>query len=243
MSVIAAINKARASIGHIAKGSVAKAEGKKDNLGYTYQGWEDVLPAVRSACDEAGLIILPSIKNHTTTVTERPAKDWNGNDVIKSSYRTEVVMEFVLLAEGGEPLTMTWAGEAIDTGDKGMQKAATSATKYFLLKLFQVPTKEDATHDPDAVASHDTSTVKAPAPAKPTPPKKNITPQVLDIYNVLKRDGDTPDQLKAKKADAEDYWKLVVSTAEGKKADPAEYWDSLVTEHGGILQAIKAITG
>ena len=42
-----------------------------------------------------------------------------------------------------------WTGESLDTQDKGITKAATSAEKYFLMKTFVISTG-DAKDDPDS---------------------------------------------------------------------------------------------
>lgn len=215
-----AIADVRASIGHIAKGS--KAGG---SLGYTYQGWEDVLPAVRHACDEAGLVILPSIKSSETTIGQTK----NGG----TSYRTTVVMEFVLGAAGSpDTAVMTWAGEAIDTGDKGLQKAATSATKYFLLKLFQIATKEDAGHDPDAIANPEKESAKSSKPkAETTDPVLLVTKA---IYRSMVLEGDSKEALNAKSRDAKAVMEqFIIKHPQNAKAILTEWLDHAQgdTEH------------
>ncbi len=51
--------------------------------------------------------------------------------------KTIVDMEYIFAdGETGAIWTCTWTGEAIDSQDKGIAKAATSALKYFLLKTF-----------------------------------------------------------------------------------------------------------
>lgn len=57
---------------------------------------------------------------------------------------TKVKMEFTLAdLETGEVLKSTYWGEGQDKGDKGLYKAYTGATKYFLMKTFLIPTGDD----------------------------------------------------------------------------------------------------
>lgn len=62
---------------------------------------------------------------------------------------TKVKMEFTLAdTETGETLKSVYWGEGQDRGDKGLYKAYTGATKYFLMKTFLIPTGDDPEGDP-----------------------------------------------------------------------------------------------
>lgn len=61
---------------------------------------------------------------------------------------TKVQMEFTLAdIETGEVLKSVYWGEGQDKGDKGLYKAYTGATKYFLMKTFLIPTGDDPEGD------------------------------------------------------------------------------------------------
>ena len=62
----------------------------------------------------------------------------------------------------------TWAGEASDYGDKGINKAETAGTKYFLMRLFNISEKGD--EDADA---------QTPAEMKETRPASKFSRQTL----------------------------------------------------------------
>jgi|GEM_PF-4547377 len=60
----------------------------------------------------------------------------------------------------GATITTRWTGEAADSQDKGINKAATAALKYWLLKTFLISTGDE---DPDAVpAPESPPTLDAP---------------------------------------------------------------------------------
>lgn len=76
-----------------------------------------------------------------------------------------VHFEFMLVdSESGETKTCTWSAEANDGQDKGINKCATAALKYWLLKTFIISTGDD----PEAEIS-------APTP-KTTPKPKTVPP-------------------------------------------------------------------
>lgn len=61
---------------------------------------------------------------------------------------TKVEMEFTLFdLESGEMLKSIYWGEGQDKNDKGLYKAYTGATKYFLMKTFLIPTGDDPEQD------------------------------------------------------------------------------------------------
>ena len=107
---------------------------------YQYSSESDVLAAYNPAMNKAGLLVLPSvIASH-----EKPIKTGAGKD----SCITSIVMEFTLAHVGGAvwPDKLRWEAQGEDGQDKGIAKAITSGTKYFLTSLFQA---EKGT-DPDA---------------------------------------------------------------------------------------------
>ena len=128
--------------------------GKNATYGYAYSSEADVLAAYNPAMNEAGLIVLPAVlESH-----ERPVRTSRGGE----SCVTRVVMEFTLAHRDGDvwPVPLRWEASGEDAQDKGLAKAITSATKYFLTSLFQA---EKGT-DPDAAPG------TAPPSPRPSPP-------------------------------------------------------------------------
>lgn len=117
---------------------------------YDYASESDVLSAYNPAMNEAGLIVLPAVlESH-----ERQIQTKSGGETTL----TRVVMEFTLAHKDGDvwPVPLRWEAQGEDSQDKGLAKAVTSATKYFLTSLFQA---EKGT-DPDADSGEGTK--KAP---------------------------------------------------------------------------------
>lgn len=146
------------TVGHIEKGSA----GPGGQISYKFQKWDDVLPRLRDACIEHGLWVIPSVhtieKIETTNKNGTVMADWN------------LGLEFTIIdCETGAQLKAQWVGESADSGDKGAQKAATSGTKYWLLKTFMIPSAE--------VDDNDGTTVeRGKAPPKPVPANEEVRP-------------------------------------------------------------------
>ena len=93
------------------------------------------------------VIILNEVLDYTVTekVTE---KTYNGQKTVSILYYTRAKIKFHFLAVDGSEVTTTNVGEAMDSGDKGMNKAMSAALKYALLQMFLIPTAEEK--DPDS---------------------------------------------------------------------------------------------
>jgi len=135
-SVAGAILKVSFSVGKITK------NGTNDHFKFKYQAWDDVLPEVRNACVEHGLTVVPNV-----------------TQIITGVKKVTVMVNFILLC-GDDRLEVGFAGEANDNDDKAIQKAITSATKYFFLKTFMIPCQGDV--DPDGLGEDKPKTERAP---------------------------------------------------------------------------------
>jgi hypothetical protein len=107
--------------------------GLNTHFKFKYQAWDDVLPAVKIACVEHNLAVVPEVK-----------------DVLRDGKKVTVLMNYHLLS-GDSSMVVSYAGEALDNDDKAIQKAITSATKYFYLKTFMIPIEGE--EDPDGSAA------------------------------------------------------------------------------------------
>jgi len=132
---------------------------EKDNQGhgFKYVSSSQVLNAIRAAMDEVGLLLMPqvaetAVRDHTT----QQGKSW---------YFTELTMHYtwVNAEKPDETIPVSWYGQGLDDGEKGVGKALTYAEKYLILKTFNVPTDKD---DPDAHA----------APEREQPPRRQEPP-------------------------------------------------------------------
>ena len=135
---------AMGSITHI------KKEGTNAHFKYQFAQDSDVLHACRNALMENGISLIPSMKL---------AKE-------QLDGRTRVCVTFLLTdCETGHQEIFSWAGEATAQDDKSINKAATSAVKYALLKLFLIPTGEDPDADAGVVATSQKPSKAAASPA------------------------------------------------------------------------------
>lgn len=133
-AILKALNDVMAKVAYVQK------TGKNNFHGYKYASEADVLEKLRPALIEAGLILIPSIKNISDI-------DTNGN--------TNITVEYTLAHKDGEiwPEKIVAVGCGNDrnkqglVGDKGIYKALTGANKYLLFKLFQIETGDDPEND------------------------------------------------------------------------------------------------
>lgn len=108
---------------------------------YNYIEYGVVAGRIRELFDEYKLIIVPQVLDYKT-------------DEIKSKYDTTgyhyvIVMKFTIIngEDNADRIESTWLGESADYGDKGINKAETSGTKYFLMRLFNVSEKGEEEAD------------------------------------------------------------------------------------------------
>lgn len=148
-----------------------KKRGKNPYFGYEYVMAEDVFETVRRKLAELGVFVFHSIDS----VERRELKTRQGSATVTS------VAVTITLADGDsdETVSLKWVGEALDNEDKGVQKAATSAVKYALMKLFLVSSGED---DPDSGPAPQNA-----APAPKSDPARNQDACRLEGGKVLRR--------------------------------------------------------
>lgn len=111
---------------------------------YKFVSDASVYHTVRQLMVEHGIALFASM---TAVEQERfvTGTDKYGNE--KDKWHTRARFEFTLVdSESGETNTCTWFAESEDSADKGVNKCATAALKYWLLKTFIIPTGDD----PDA---------------------------------------------------------------------------------------------
>jgi hypothetical protein len=107
--------------------------------GFTFVTWDDVAEKVGTLMAERGIVMLPSMPE--CDVVQVGATS-NGKPIYRAT--VTLVYELVNADEPSERATMTWVGSGDDSGDKAIQKAATSGSKYLLLKLFMLGGADDA---------------------------------------------------------------------------------------------------
>lgn len=112
-------------------------EGKQS---YKAVSSDQVLETVRPLLNELKLLLLPEVNRANVIVGSTSSGT--------ARYLTELHMTMTWVdVENGEKLSQQWYAQGVDlAGEKGVGKANTYAEKYYLMKVFHVPTPKD---DPD----------------------------------------------------------------------------------------------
>lgn len=154
--------------------------GFNQHFKYSFVTDADVVDAVRTAMSAEGLALFVSMDS-----VQQEGKRTTANFTITFAD-----------GESGATMSVHWTGEANDTQDKGIAKAATSAVKYALLKAFLISTGDDPDSDNDGpeeqehkkkpVANRIPTAKKKPVPKKSAPkkPKPNNErgPMAVKVY-------------------------------------------------------------
>ena len=121
-------------------GAVDKS-GRNAQQNYAYIEYGVVAGRIRELFDKYHIIIIPSV--------DSVQQDEITNKYGGKGYHYVLTMTFLLInGDDSEDRELaSWTGEASDYGDKGINKAETAGTKYFLMRLFNVSEKGDEDAD------------------------------------------------------------------------------------------------
>jgi len=155
------IGQAIGKIGAIGKDSVATNFSGKTM--YKFRGIDAVYNAINPVMAELGLFIIPEILD----IRREERLSENKKTLIYSI----LTVKYTLFAPDGSSVSGTTVGEAMDSGDKSMNKAMSAALKYFIFQTFVIPTEE--MKDPDAEV-HDLAPVQ---PVRNDNPPAQVTSQ------------------------------------------------------------------
>lgn len=119
------------SIGAVGKSRYAKMP----QGGYNFRGIDDLYNAVQPALIAHGVSIVPVTMN--IAKRETIAREGKG-----ALFYTIVEARYRFYAPDGSYVEATTVGEAMDSGDKGCNKAMSAAMKYALFQVLCIPTEE-----------------------------------------------------------------------------------------------------
>lgn len=162
----------------IMKATKAIAKGQKnEQQNFMFRGIDDIMNELHSIFADNEVFIIPEVVNYE--VQEKISEKSYQGQVKKSiTYYTRARIKFHFTTTDGSEVCTINVGEAMDNGDKGMNKAMSIALKYALLQMLLIPTKEDK--DPDATT---------PPPTRPKTLKElmeSLNPDTeLDKINML----------------------------------------------------------
>lgn len=138
MKVYLAINAVQAELSVM---GITKDRKSESGATFKYRGIDDVYNTVSPLLAKHRLVILPRML--TRAQVERTSSKGG------ALFYTTVEAEFdVVSSEDASKHTIRTFGEAMDSGDKGTNKAMSTAYKYALFQMFAIPTEAD--NDPDA---------------------------------------------------------------------------------------------
>ncbi|AWL27172.1 hypothetical protein DJ533_00370 (plasmid) [Acinetobacter defluvii] len=127
---------------HLAKVGIAKSHSTKSNKNkgnsnfqdYNFRSVDDIYNVVTPLLTENNIVCIPDVKS---TNVEKLVDSYG-----KVSHHTHIEVEYKFLSILDESfVTVTMAGEAKDSTDKGSQKALSNAHKYCYIQMFSIPTK------------------------------------------------------------------------------------------------------
>jgi hypothetical protein len=144
----------------VAKTGIEKNR-KNEQQGYKFRGVDDVYNVLAPVLARHGLVILPRMLSRECV--ERQTQ--RGNALFYITVEAE--FDFVSAHDGSRHTARTY-GEAMDSGDKGTNKAMSAAYKYVTFQTFCIPTEGDN----DADAHTVDAVTPLVEPDRPPPPAK-----------------------------------------------------------------------
>ena len=131
MNIYQRINEVRKAIGYVQKDKSVSTGGGS----YKAVTHDAVTGMVRAALIENGIVIVPSVVSAVFHQKEPEAK--------QRLYEATYQIDFVNVDDPADKITTQQNAHALDNGDKAPGKAMSYATKYAILKLFNIETGED----------------------------------------------------------------------------------------------------
>ena len=125
--------------------AITKSE-KNQQQGFKFRGIDNVMNELHELFAKNEVFILQEVQGFTTE--NRPTKSGGTNTF------TRATVKFKYITTDGSCVETVNVGEAMDSGDKGMNKAMSVALKYSLLQMFLIPTEDQK--DPDATTPEET---------------------------------------------------------------------------------------
>ncbi len=153
---------AQVMIGHI------EPTGSNPSFKYAFTEESEVVRMVAKAFAGVGVVFTASV----LTVIQTPEKTASDRPVMRSL--VHMAMRFTNADDKSDAVSFDWWGEALDSGDKGVNKAIVAAVKYALLKNLLIPKAGD---DAEADAVGDgVQPAAAPRPQRAAAPAPTTAP-------------------------------------------------------------------
>lgn len=162
-------------VGYVPKHGI----GPESQGSYPFARVEDIKDAVREACVAAGVMMHVSMDGREVQLLHGVDRwDKPRTSILATVWGT---LTFVNVDKPDEREAVAIHGQGLDTQDKALSKATTSAVKYGLLNAFTIPTGDD----PDAEGVD----VPTAAPRQQARPAANEPPPYADDGGMYGPDG------------------------------------------------------
>ena len=125
--------------------AITKSE-RNQQQGFKFRGIDNVMNELHELFAKNDVFILQEVQDFA--VEARPTAKGG------TLFYTRAKIKFRYMTTDGSYVETVNVGEAMDSGDKGMNKAMSIALKYSLLQMFLIPTEEQK--DPDATTPEET---------------------------------------------------------------------------------------
>lgn len=162
---------------------------KNQQQGFMFRGIDDIMNELHESFAKNEVFILPVVQSYTTQ--DRPTKSGGTNTY------TRATITFRYMTTDGSFVETTNVGEAMDSGDKGMNKAMSIALKYSLLQMFLIPTEEQK--DPDATTPEDTPYLELALQEIHAAQSKETLMGIWNNYSCLQKDSRFVKEISEKK--------------------------------------------
>ena len=135
------------------KVGAVKKGGTNQQQKYAFIEYAEVAARIRKLLAEYKVAIVPEVESYTASEV---MNKYGGKGF---HYVLNMTFEIINGDDNEDRISKKWVGEAIDYGDKGVNKAITAGSKYFLMRLFNV--SEKGAEDPDLITPEEMVDVKA----------------------------------------------------------------------------------
>lgn len=143
LSLAAKIAKISSEIGVVDK------SGRNAQQGYKFIEYAQVAVEVRIIQAKYSVAVIPRVEDYTCDQIKTPKGG------IGFHYILKMVFKVINADNSDDFMEVNWLGEATDYGDKGINKAETSALKYFLMRLYNISEKNEKEADAETLEAVD----------------------------------------------------------------------------------------
>ena len=173
--------------------AITKSE-KNQQQGFKFRGIDNVMNDLHELFAKNDVFILQEVQDFT--VDARPTAKGG------TLFYTRAKIKFRYITTDGSFVETVNVGEAMDSGDKGMNKAMSIALKYSLLQMFLIPTEEPK--DPDRDTPEETDYLAMALQEISAAQSIQTLTGIFNNYNTLQSNPQFMSALSAKKKQLKD---------------------------------------